>query len=419
MHSDGGAARTRAWSLWALASALAFAVFACALQTNTKRTAFAAVAPQQWQGGRGPVVPHDTFPRDCSTCHEGSSWHAIKRDLDFDHARETGVALNGAHATAECLRCHNDRGPVAQFAERGCSGCHEDVHRAKQGARCDVCHTERDWQVKDAIALHQRTRFPLVGAHAATECSRCHAGAQVGNFDRTNVDCLACHARDLSRAIDPDHALLGYTTNCDRCHTSTTWNKAEFAHAFFPLLGAHASANCNGCHTDNSFQDTPTVCKSCHLSDYYGATDPDHRGADFPLTCQQCHSTFGWSIGMFDHSSIVAPCITCHAADFNFASNPNHVAVGKPTNCALCHNTTSWRDTYFNHFFFPITSGAHAGFVCNQCHTRAQVFRVFSCTSCHDHAERPMARAHARVRGYAYTSEGCFECHPNSDVRRR
>jgi len=419
MHTRRGEARRRAQSVLALALAIGLVLFACALDPQPARQTFAPVERQQWQGGRGPVVPHDTFPRDCSTCHEGSSWRAIRRDFDFDHACETGVTLNGAHASAECLRCHNDRGPVANFAQKGCSGCHEDVHSGKQGSRCGACHTEQDWHVKDTIALHQRTRFPLVGAHAGTACFRCHPGAQVGNFDRTATECLDCHSDDLARAVDPDHALLGYTANCDRCHTSTTWTQVEYAHTFFPLLGAHATANCNSCHTDRTFQNTPTACKNCHLSDYYGATRPDHRAADFPLSCDQCHSTFGWPIGMFDHSGASSQCITCHASDFYFSSNPNHVALGKPTNCVLCHNTSSWRDTYFNHFFFPITSGAHMDFACNQCHTRSQVFRQFSCTGCHDHAERPMARAHANVRGYAYTSDGCFECHPNGIVRRR
>ena len=69
----------------------------------------ALVAPQDWNKGRGPVVPHDTFPADCRLCHEGSGWNHIRADFRFDHLKETGVALDGAHQQAECLRCHNDR----------------------------------------------------------------------------------------------------------------------------------------------------------------------------------------------------------------------------------------------------------------------------------------------------------------------
>src|SRR5690606_5304018 len=157
------------------------------------------VPRQQWQKERGPVVPHDTFPRDCSLCHEGSSWHAIRDDFQFDHAKEAGLALVGAHDAAECLRCHNDRGPVEVYAQRGCIGCHEDVHQGYLGATCIDCHDEAaiDWRPKAAIAEHATTRFPLVGAHASTACWACHPGAQVGNFANTTTNCVDCHAKDL------------------------------------------------------------------------------------------------------------------------------------------------------------------------------------------------------------------------------
>ncbi len=184
---------------------LAFA--ACYLSAScvmTPRQKF--VAPHQWSESRGPVVPHDTFPRDCSLCHQEGGWDKIRSDFRFDHARETGVALVGAHQNAECLRCHNDRGPVSLFARRGCVGCHQDEHRGQLGSRCVQCHNESDWVPEGQIVLHNRTRFPLVGAHTAVACFRCHPGAQVGNFVRAPVRCEVCHQQDLARAKQPDHA---------------------------------------------------------------------------------------------------------------------------------------------------------------------------------------------------------------------
>ena len=68
---------------------------------------------QGWDSSKlGPVIPHDSFPSACSLCHVGGSWTEIRDDFEFDHLAETGVPLNGAHAEATCLRCHNDRGPV-------------------------------------------------------------------------------------------------------------------------------------------------------------------------------------------------------------------------------------------------------------------------------------------------------------------
>ena len=71
------------------------------------------------------MVPHDTFPGDCNVCHVPESWETIRKDFNFDHETETGIALEGAHARAACLRCHDDRGPVSMYMAHGCGGCHK------------------------------------------------------------------------------------------------------------------------------------------------------------------------------------------------------------------------------------------------------------------------------------------------------
>jgi hypothetical protein len=252
------------------------------------------VPPQQWRKSRGPVIPHDTFPKDCSLCHVSTSWTEIRKDFSFDHEKETGVALLGAHGVAECLRCHNDRGPVATFAQRGCSGCHEDIHRGKLGKGCEDCHEQKDWSPSGQIARHNRTRFPLVGAHVAVGCFRCHPGAQVGNFDRTDTDCLACHQADLAVANNPDHAVQGWTHDCQDCHIPTTWTGAGFNHFGFPLTGAHRTTACVQCHAGGVYQGLSTACFSCHQNDYDNTTNPPHAMAGYPTTCQNCHTTATW-----------------------------------------------------------------------------------------------------------------------------
>ncbi len=180
-----------------------------------------------WAAGLGVVVPHDSFPADCQMCHVGGDWQVLSPDFEFDHEAETGVALEGAHSRAQCLRCHNDRGPVGKFVERGCAGCHEDVHLGQLGADCQRCHEEQTWRPFGQVALHDRTRFPLVGVHASTSCRRCHIGAEVGKFVPTDTDCVTCHRSDLARANNPNHIALGFVDRCDRCHQPTTWNQAE------------------------------------------------------------------------------------------------------------------------------------------------------------------------------------------------
>jgi hypothetical protein len=348
--------RTSGRSLWILLAGLAFLVIACAVGRRS------SVAPSGWKAARGPVVPHDTFPADCSLCHAGGSWHVIREDFTFDHARETGVPLEGAHAAAECLRCHNDRGPVELFARRGCAGCHEDVHLGKLGADCTDCHDQDLWRPRRQIDLHARTRFPLVGAHAATGCFRCHPGAEVGNFDRTPIECVSCHADDLARAVSPNHQTSGFVDDCQRCHIPTSWTGSGFNHSTFPLTGAHATAACSQCHVGGVYAGTPRDCASCHMADYDGTNDPDHAAAGFPTSCQDCHGTATWNGASFNHP-------------------------------------------------FPLTGPHNQS--CSECHQTPGDYMSFSCTHCHEHSQSSMDSHHSGVSGYSYDSAACYSCHPN------
>jgi len=379
-----------------LALAMAVGIVACtSLVTQT-----------EWdKEAHGPVVPHDTFPADCSLCHVSGNWHTIKKDFVFDHEKETGVPLNGAHAKASCLMCHNDRGNVETFAAKGCAGCHEDIHRGAMGKNCDDCHTEQTWRPEDSIAKHNRTRFPLVGAHAATACFTCHEGAQVGNFEGLDISCESCHTSDLVRATSPDHAALGLTNDCQRCHTPTTWNSARFDHpSSFPLIGGHGGLDCASCHTTVPYEPLPTDCASCHLDNYQQTTEPNHVGAGFGMSCEQCHTINSWQSAQFNHpwpltgahatvncsqcheggvyTGLETDCASCHLTDFQQTTDPNHVTSGFGTNCATCHNTNSWEGATFDHPW-PLT-GTHATTSCSACHGGG-VFTGLEtdCASCH------------------------------------
>ncbi len=362
--------------------------------------------PQSWWDQRGPVVPHDTFPTDCSECHLGEGWETIREDFTFDHEDETGVRLDGAHARAECLLCHNDVAPVAVVASRGCRGCHEDPHRRMLGVQCQTCHTEDTWSVKGDIGLHNRTRFPLVGAHAATTCFRCHEGAEVGNFSQLDVDCISCHQSDLNAATDPDHVAQGWVNDCDDCHIPTQWSGGAFLHDQFPLLGVHAATDCEACHVGQQFGGQPKHCAGCHMDDFVATTDPDHQAAGFPQDCDVCHDNFSFENSQFDHAHFPltgshaavdcqdchqdsvfagtpANCAGCHIDEYNQTTDPNHAASGYSTTCEQCHMPTSWEDATFDHQFFPLT-GAHMGVDCEACHVGGDFETTSSdCSSCH------------------------------------
>jgi len=81
------------------------------------------------------------------------------------------------------------------------------------------------WFPEGMVALHDRTRFPLHGVHAATACIRCHQGATEGLFTPTDTECVTCHQSDLLQTTN--HVGLGWTNACDRCHQPTKWELAE------------------------------------------------------------------------------------------------------------------------------------------------------------------------------------------------
>lgn len=205
----------------ALGAALLCLAAACALRgpVDAER--------HRWWTGLGPVLSHDTFPADCKLCHVGEAWNELAKDFRFDHEAEAGVALEGAHRDAQCLLCHNDRGPVGLFQARGCAGCHEDVHFGELGQRCDSCHDVWSWRPTGQSARHHHTRFPLSGAHARVACHRCHPGALAGDFLPTETACVSCHRDDLLATQNPPHVPLGWVDGCQRCHPPTSWSHAE------------------------------------------------------------------------------------------------------------------------------------------------------------------------------------------------
>ena len=57
----------------------------------------------RWDKKWGPLVPHKTFPKKCDLCHVPKRWDVMRPDFHFDHLKETGYALEGAHAEDERL----------------------------------------------------------------------------------------------------------------------------------------------------------------------------------------------------------------------------------------------------------------------------------------------------------------------------
>lgn len=386
---------------------------------------------QSWWDERGPVIPHASFPADCRLCHLEGNWSALRDDFVFDHAAETGVSLEGAHAAAQCLRCHNDRGPAQHFAQRGCVGCHVDVHQGSRGTGCAQCHGQETWRVDGELLAHAATRFPLVGPHAAAACRDCHVGIDAGVMEPLDTSCVSCHTDDLARALEPDHRALGWTSSCDDCHSVSTFGGAGFVHTQFPLTGGHAALDCSQCHVGGQFSGTPSDCAACHQQDYLAATNPPHATLGFPMTCAECHTTSGWGGAAFEHTTFAltgahrtascnachgggvfagtpTQCFGCHQGDFRASANPNHTSAGFATTCQDCHGTTGWTPSTFPHATFELT-GAHAAQACNACHGGG-VFggTATECFACHMADYQAAQNPNHATLGFPTS---CQDCH--------
>ena len=107
-----------------------------------------------------------------------------------------------------------------------CAACHmEDfrnaetpVHVGTRPAACGICHTQASWH--PSVVAH--TPWPLTGAHAKAKCFDCHTG-DPPKLAGTPKACFGCHKTDFEHA--PGHIDQKFSTKCDSCHKTTTWNE--------------------------------------------------------------------------------------------------------------------------------------------------------------------------------------------------
>ena len=85
---------------------------------------------------------------ECENCHNPNAWAL----WEFDHNKQSGFHLDGAHEGLDCLACHTR--PVRKniSLSTSCGGCHrnDDVHDGRFGSACERCH---DTESFDAVEL--------------------------------------------------------------------------------------------------------------------------------------------------------------------------------------------------------------------------------------------------------------------------
>src|SRR5690606_3525708 len=127
-------------------------------------------------------------------------------------------------------------------------------------------------------AFDHNSVYPLTGAHAAiaNDCNLCHIN---GNDNNTPNTLAGCHTDDHNQTNNPNHAAAQFPTDCATCHSETAWIPSAFDHnSVYPLTGAHAAIanDCNLCHINGNYNNSPNTCAGCHTDDYNQTNNPNH-----------------------------------------------------------------------------------------------------------------------------------------------
>jgi len=212
-----------------------------------------ATAPQDCFACHYTDDPHESrFGTTCDACHSTANW----QEATFDHSL-SAFKLEGEHARVRCEECHQNN--VFQGTPTDCYSCHrqDDEHNGRFDTDCGACHTPFNW---DEVTFdHDRSDFPLTGAHLDVVCEDCHT---TGQFAGLSTQCEACHA-------DPDFHLGAFSTSCEDCHSTTAWIPASFN---LPHPQPRVEEGGNGVNHGR------TSCRTCHPATVR------------TYTCLACHS---------------------------------------------------------------------------------------------------------------------------------
>lgn len=430
----------------------------------------------------------------CLSCHVANGWQRSVFNLQ---AHPSTVPLQGAHARIPCRSCH---GQQANQTPKGttCISCHQDPHQNKFGNRCQNCHSVASWQsgrkspqlgsasvdtIKlaasigieakqvQAVAFHDRTRFPLTGKHLVTPCEGCHERKRRGKLElkvKAFSACSDCHADPHRKHFSGKHSTVGKEAHrCESCHETrgfqlTTFDVTQHDGTRFPLRFAHRAVPCAACHAttrpeEKRFQYRDLSCKSCHQDVHRGRYRSTLTGD--PLPCATCHNERSFTEISFDHQKTSfaltgahqnVACLSCHHVDEKrgivafqaastrcadchrdphfgqFRSKGNTHVATTSRDCVACHQTTSFKVRTFDHSAltrFPLR-GKHLQIPCQQCHFQVTLANHQSttlyrldetqCKSCHalQHVVRSSDQRSIYLAAASSTKlDQCAACH--------
>ncbi|HKS82384.1 MAG TPA: cytochrome c3 family protein [Candidatus Acidoferrales bacterium] len=307
---------------------------------------------------------------ECDSCHTVDGWKPSL--FGMKEHQLAAYPLEGKHAAVACDKCHIPAGAGTRYKIpfQKCTDCHQDAHGGQFAAapyanRCESCHNVHGFQPSTyTIALHQKTRFPLAGAHLAVTCAECHktdkssGSSKIVPYHFSDMTCTGCHQ-------DPHHGEFqsqmaqrradGRARGCEACHTVKSWTDLpSFDHSKtkFALIGAHRKVACDECHkaepgqkaSEVSFKSAPTTCSGCHEDAHAGQFAAEHRVSN----CDSCHNSDHWKPSLFNHETQTdfslkgahkdVLCDQCHTGAREV--NGKRVIFYRPTPklCADCHS---------------------------------------------------------------------------------
>jgi hypothetical protein len=259
-------------------------------------------------GAAAAPAPHGGFvdELDCSACHTSDGWQLAQKAgaSGFDHDR-TCFPLRGSHVQTQCSGCHTGKAKPATT----CEGCHRDPHEGQQVGACAECHNATAWSATSELEQHRRTRMPLTGRHATTDCSACHKRQGERMYSETPTDCYACHSAEYHETtVHPTHdgstGQPAFSRNCALCHQTSGWSPAYANPGSLPgigtttalvqhepyftlALGSHRGVECAACHADPRRAQL-VRCDGCHTS---AALRSQHTApiATTASACLHCH----------------------------------------------------------------------------------------------------------------------------------
>ena len=295
-------------------------------------------------------IHQGTVGRDCESCHNASSW--IVNNIKQIH-QQNGFALTGAHAAADCQRCHTSASNLRfNNISTECYSCHKKDYDmcatpnhklANFSTDCAECHnmTGRSWI---SMGRNFHNAFPLTNGHSNLKCITCHTTGQYKA--PISSQCYDCHKKEFDATTDPNHVSGKLDKNCASCHSTSTWNTTtKNFHVSFPLTGGHQTIECKSCHQsgDYSLDISPNCNVSCHaIAPKAARIEFQGHISVYPKDCSLCHVIQDWSIVRYPQHTgyeiytgvhkqgVWTKCTDCHNNDAAYKAN-----------CQKCHPATA------------------------------------------------------------------------------